>query len=1152
MVNRVFALVVCVLTAAGAALAQNQGKSFLFQFPGPEEPGARFLAYTADATPLIAHVDALGPANSRQILAKPDGSKFYILGDGPIQRIDAAFSSFQSLNGIVGAVRVARLTPNGNLLLVGADQFYVVNTANDTIVATGAGVSGTVIDIAVSRDSKRAWVLVESGFNGSIITVDLARFERIGEPLGLTFRGRSLALSPRGLLYVTFSNQIRVFNPDTMNQIPNGLVEVLAVPGPLRFTPDGSTAYFINTEPQVGGRAIFRLNLDNHTVNEWPTFGVQTPPFEDILIAGNQRIFVYSRTVKTLFDVTTSPLGAQDTSLSAHLPAGRVLGVAVSSELPSARFLFALIDNGNQTNLLRIDLANNTISAQVLALINSGRFQFLGVPPQQGAASFLQYNNNQTLQHGGTTLPLITRVLDGLGRPVFNQTVVHSVEAGSPVVIANPEVVTNADGFVQTTVTVPDSPGIYTINVRAGSATTTYTVVVPESGGGAPGGPQLISILSGDGQLVQEFNATSIYHPLKVKIVNNQGQPLAGVPVTFQVVEGNGNLTYPNTTTDELGVAFTDLFAGAIPFGVSFSGMTVRATASVGSVDFKVTVYRLNNDLTGAPEIHIVEPISQQLTIGQGDVLEGAIKASIHSARFPQIGVPIPNVGIRIADRFDPILPGPASCRGLSRSDNNGIASCDVVAGCVLGRIPARIEVGEFRNFDFIFNIVPGSARTLAILAGDNQSGRAGDLLAPIAVIVTDGCGAPVANAQLTWTVIQGSATLSQVQTVTDAGGRASARLTLGNVPGPVQVRVALANNATATPVIFNFNNQAVVSGVFLQSGGGQTALTNQPFQSPVVFIVRDANNNPLPGINLTFSVTGNATINPTQATTNASGTAQTNVTAGNAPGTITVTATFGTFTAVATLQVRLPGPQLTSNSFFNAASFAIGMVPCGLVTAVGPGLKPTPGISSGISPFGPLPYTLDGVSITANGVPAPIQSVANVNGQQQVTFQAPCELQPGAATVQVTVSGATTTVTGVPVLAGQPGIFTYLGPNNRVYGAVIRAADGSYVTPSNPARRGETYFLVLTGLGQVSPATTTNAAGIGNQTVNLPVIVGVNNAGVPVTTAQYLVGSIGVYIVGFQIPANAPTGTDQPLAVAVVIGGQTVFGNSVFLPGVI
>jgi len=114
----------------------------------------------------------------------------------------------------------------------------------------------------------------------------------------------------------------------------------------------------------------------------------------------------------------------------------------------------------------------------------------------------------------------------------------------------------------------------------------------------------------------------------------------------------------------------------------------------------------------------------------------------------------------------------------------------------------------------------------------------------------------------------------------------------------------------------------------------------------------------------------------------------------------------------------------------------------------------------------------------------------------------------------------------------------------------VIRAVDGSYVTPSNFARRGETYYIVVTGLGQVNPAALTNSAGAG-QSVVLPVIVGVNNAGVAVVSAQYLPGFIGAYIVGFQIPINAPSGADQPLAVAVVVNGQLVFSNETLLAGV-
>jgi uncharacterized protein (TIGR03437 family) len=281
----------------------------------------------------------------------------------------------------------------------------------------------------------------------------------------------------------------------------------------------------------------------------------------------------------------------------------------------------------------------------------------------------------------------------------------------------------------------------------------------------------------------------------------------------------------------------------------------------------------------------------------------------------------------------------------------------------------------------------------------------------------------------------------------------------------------------------------------------------------------------------------------------------QTSVTAGPTAGTITVTATYTSLTATATLSSHPPGPVVTISSFVNAASLVPGMTPCGLVTVTGPGVAPTPGVFSGLSTFGPLPYTLgpDNASLTANNIPVPIQVVANQNGVQQINFQAPCELTAGTATVVITVKGASTTVPGVPVLAVQPGIFTYAGPNGKLYGAVIRAVDGSYVTPSNQARQGDRLYLVVTGLGQGTPAIITNSAGTGAQNVNLPIAVGVHDNGVPVLSARYLVGSIGAYLVDFQIPLDAPTGPDQSLAIAARVNDTTfVFGNSVFLPGVI
>jgi len=182
---------------------------------------------------------------------------------------------------------------------------------------------------------------------------------------------------------------------------------------------------------------------------------------------------------------------------------------------------------------------------------------------------------------------------------------------------------------------------------------------------------------------------------------------------------------------------------------------------------------------------------------------------------------------------------------------------------------------------------------------------------------------------------------------------------------------------------------------------------------------------------------------------------------------------------------------------------------------------------------------------MTIDGVPVPLYSISNQNGVQQVNFQTPCEATVGSpATAVITINGGTTTVQGIQMLQAQPGIFTYAGPNNLLYGAVISATTGQYVTPSTPAHVGQTYYLVATGLGQVSPPTATNSAGIAGQNVSVQVVVGVSNAGVPVLSAQYAIDQIGAYVIEFTIPPGSPVGANQPLALAVIVNGASIFDN--------
>ncbi|MEO8130246.1 MAG: hypothetical protein ABI822_24295, partial [Bryobacteraceae bacterium] len=180
------------------------------------------------------------------------------------------------------------------------------------------------------------------------------------------------------------------------------------------------------------------------------------------------------------------------------------------------------------------------------------------------------------------------------------------------------------------------------------------------------------------------------------------------------------------------------------------------------------------------------------------------------------------------------------------------------------------------------------------------------------------------------------------------------------------------------------------------------------------------------------------------------------------------------------------------------------------------------------------------------NGIQAPIYSVSNVNGTEPVNVQVPFELPAGVAAVKVTVSGGSSSIDNVPISAVSPGIFETTDSSGRKYAVATKEVDGSYVSTSNPARRGDVIRVYLTGLGQVTPATGTNRAGLFGQKVLAPIIVGVNNAGIPLGTAESMPGVIGVYTITFTVPADAPSGSSIPLSFGVTTpSGTNIYSNT-------
>jgi uncharacterized protein (TIGR03437 family) len=218
-----------------------------------------------------------------------------------------------------------------------------------------------------------------------------------------------------------------------------------------------------------------------------------------------------------------------------------------------------------------------------------------------------------------------------------------------------------------------------------------------------------------------------------------------------------------------------------------------------------------------------------------------------------------------------------------------------------------------------------------------------------------------------------------------------------------------------------------------------------------------------------------------------------------------------------------------------NGASFQQGITPGSIATLFGTHLSNATGINlaSGL----PLPRQLVGVSMTLNGIQAPIFAVDNVNGQEQINFQVPWELAgQRSASLVVNNNGQANSPVTVNIQLVSPGIFT----TNGITGAILHGGQPNLVTSSNPAFPVERVTLFVTGLGSVSPSVATGAAApipppVTTQTPTVTI------GGVDVTPEFFGLapGFVGLYQVNVQVPAIVAAGQPaRDVDVIVTIGG--------------
>lgn len=221
--------------------------------------------------------------------------------------------------------------------------------------------------------------------------------------------------------------------------------------------------------------------------------------------------------------------------------------------------------------------------------------------------------------------------------------------------------------------------------------------------------------------------------------------------------------------------------------------------------------------------------------------------------------------------------------------------------------------------------------------------------------------------------------------------------------------------------------------------------------------------------------------------------------------------------------------PRLSAAAVVNAASFAPGLSPGSLATLFAAGLKDDPGIAAAASI--PLPLSLGGVSVTVNGVAAPIHVVANQNGLEQINFQVPVEARGiSSAAVIVTRDGQASAPVVVPVLETQPAVYTLDGTN----AVVVHNADHTLVTAARPLVPGEYAYLYAAGLGRAANEPPTGQAAPASPLAGAPgVNVTVGGVAADVPFAGLAPGFVGVYQVNFRVPQEVAPGS-RDIVVAV------------------
>ena len=240
----------------------------------------------------------------------------------------------------------------------------------------------------------------------------------------------------------------------------------------------------------------------------------------------------------------------------------------------------------------------------------------------------------------------------------------------------------------------------------------------------------------------------------------------------------------------------------------------------------------------------------------------------------------------------------------------------------------------------------------------------------------------------------------------------------------------------------------------------------------------------------------------------------------------------FVTAAAVAQAQT----PAIAQGGVLNAANGISPVTPGALVSIYGTSLAGGLAQADTI----PLSNSLNQVSVTLNGIPAPLLFVS----QGQINAQVPWNVLPngtsGTASIVVTNNGQTSVSQNVPVGPFSPGIFAIgtIAVAQNVVDASVAAPVGAIAgIQTHPATINDPFGLAIlcTGLGAVDSSISNgaNSGDILRRTLTQPTVL-VGGQPVNVVFSGLSPQFVGVNQINVTLPPGTPTGNAVPLQISI------------------